>query len=327
MKTNYLQGAIYCLIATISWGCMFPVMTTALVHIDPFNFTALRYLIAGAGFLGLLLLKEGKAALNLKGERVFLAWFLGTCGFAGFGFLVFLGQKMAGPTGALTASITMATMPMLGLLVNWSIRGVRPPLPTLSFILLSFIGVTLVLTHGDPTALFSNPQNFSANVPILLGALCWVVYSVGASFFPKWSPYRYTAITTLLGLTSIFVINAILLGIGYIQWPSSAQVVAVAPHLFYMSIVAGLIGVLSWNAGNKIITPVNGVLFMDIVPITAFAVSALIGVIPNRVQIIGAFITAAALIMNNIYQRRRIATSVTAVPTKISPSSQVRAAS
>ena len=105
---HYSRGVLFCLIATISWGAMFPVMNSALQHIDPFTFTSLRYSIAGLVFLALLVWREGAAALNLKGERIGLAWFFGTAGFAGFGFLVFLGQQMAGKEGALTASITMA---------------------------------------------------------------------------------------------------------------------------------------------------------------------------------------------------------------------------
>src|SRR3974390_1792918 len=115
-------GAIYCLIATASWGAMFPVMTGALVRIDPFTFTSLRYLIAGAAFLAVLIFKEGWSAVHFKGERMLAAWLLGTAGFAGFNFLMFLGQKMIGKEGALVASIIAATMPMLGLLVNWAVR-------------------------------------------------------------------------------------------------------------------------------------------------------------------------------------------------------------
>lgn len=306
MKQNYSLGVLLCLIATLSWGCMFPVMTSALQHMDPFNFTALRYSIAGLAFAALLLYKEGPQAFSLKGERVGLAWFLGTAGFAGFGFLVFLGQKLAGPTGALTASIIMATMPLLGLLVAWVVRGAKPPAATLGFILLSFSGVSLVITSGDYQALLSEPQSFTAYVPLLLGALSWVIYTFGASFFPTWSPYRYTAITTLLGLTSIFAVNAVLMAVGYIPMPGWSDVAPVVPHLIYMALVAGLLGVLSWNMGNKILTPLNGVLFMDVVPVTAFTVSALTGVIPNHAQIYGACITATALVLNNLYQRQRM---------------------
>lgn len=307
MKSKYSLGAFFCVIATLSWGGMFPVMTSALKHIDPFYFTAMRYSIASLAFLIILLVREGPKSLNLKGERVVLAWFLGTAGFAGFGFLVFLGQQLAGPTGALTASIVMATMPMLGLLVGWVLKGVKPPIITIGFILLSFSGVMLVITNGDIGALLSHPKSFVAYAPLLLGALCWVIYTIGASYFPGWSPYRYTAVTTLLGLTSIYFIVIVMTMVGYISVPTVHNVIVLVPHLLYMSLVAGFIGVLSWNMGNKIITPLNGVLFMDLVPVTAFTISALTGIIPSEERIYGACITGVALILNNLYQRQRMA--------------------
>ena len=66
MRQHQLQGAIYCLIATASWGAMFPVMTGALVRIDPFTFTSLRYLIAGAAFLAVLIFRKDGALSTSK---------------------------------------------------------------------------------------------------------------------------------------------------------------------------------------------------------------------------------------------------------------------
>lgn len=123
---TYIKGLLCCLLATVSWGAMFPVMTHALIRIDPFNFTTIRYGIAGIAFALLLLFSEGRPAFRLKNERWGLAWLFGTLGFAGFGFLVFLGQHLAGPGGALTASIMMATMPMLGLLTIWALKKSPP---------------------------------------------------------------------------------------------------------------------------------------------------------------------------------------------------------
>ncbi|QJD99630.1 DMT family transporter [Massilia forsythiae] len=307
MKQNYLSGVIFCLIATLSWGAMFPVMTSALAHVDPFHFTAARYTIAGLAFAILLLYKEGIHAFHLKGERVVLAWLLGTAGFAGFGFLVFLGQQLAGPSGALTASIVMATMPLLGVLANWVIRGVKPARATLGFISMSFVGVLLVITEGNFNALLNRPSSFAAYLPLLAGALCWVVYTIGAGFFPGWSAYRYTTLTTLLGLTSVFAVTLVLDLTHAIQPPSVADTVTVLPHLLYMALIAGMVGVLCWNMGNKIVTPLNGVLFMDVVPVTAFIISALTGVVPHQVQVCGAVVTATALVLNNLYQRRQLA--------------------
>jgi drug/metabolite transporter (DMT)-like permease len=301
---------------------MFPVMTDALTRMDPFTFTTMRYGIAGIAFVILLIAKEGWAGLNLKGERTFLAWGLGSAGFVGFGFLVFLGQKLAGQSGALTASIMMATMPMLGILVNWVIRKVVPPAYSILFILVSFCGVVTVITKGDITSLIQNPQNYGANALIILGALCWVIYTVGASFFPKWSPYKYTAVTTTLGMTSVLTLNALLYLVHVVPVPSASDFVFVIPHVLYMAFIAGFVGVLCWNFGNKILTPTNGVLFMDVVPITAFAISALQGILPTEAQLVGACMTGTALILNNFYMRRKMM-AVATPPVNLSALPQV----
>src|SRR5665213_1274111 len=325
MKLSYMKGVLLCLVATLSWGVMFPVMTSALKHMDAFTFTALRYSIAGAAFVALLVAREGRKGLDLKGENTWLLWFLGSAGFAGFGFLVFLGQRVAGPTGALTASAVMATMPMLGLLVNWALRKGRPTLTTFALIVLSFVGVLLVLSKGDPAAILRNPGDFMANIPIVLGALCWVIYTVGASYFPHFSPVKYTAVTTLFGLTTIYAVVVALSYLGVIR-PDFSQALVLWPHLLYMALVAGFIGVLSWNSGNKIITPMNGVLFMDVVPTTAFTVSVWLGVMPVRAQIFGGLITATALVLNNLHQRNRLAKAAALAAAQASPKAYVEAA-
>ncbi|WP_210480402.1 DMT family transporter [Pantoea ananatis] len=301
---NYIKGLLCCLLATVSWGAMFPVMTQALTRIDPFNFTTLRYGIAGIAFALLLLFREGHSAFTLKDEKWGLAWLFGTLGFAGFGFLVFLGQHLAGPTGALTASIMMATMPMLGLLTIWTLKKVRPRASTFGFILLSFSGVLLVITNGNVSAVLNSPMSLTANLLLIAGALCWVLYTLGGSYFPGWSPLRYTTITTLLGMTSVMGTDVLLMATGKIAVPDASAIIFVIPHLIYMALVAGLMAVLCWNIGNRIITPTNGVLFMDVVPVTAFLVSALNGVLPTHMQIIGAAITATALVLNNLNQRK-----------------------
>ncbi|EGL4350490.1 DMT family transporter [Salmonella enterica] len=301
---TYLKGLICCLLATVSWGVMFPVMTHALTRIDPFNFTTLRYSIAGIAFTLLLMYREGRTAFRMKGERWGLAWLFGTFGFAGFGFLVFLGQNLAGPDGALTASIMMATMPMLGLLTIWILKKIRPRAKTFGFILLSFSGVVLVITNGNILSVLHSPVSLTANLLLIAGALCWVLYTIGGSYFPGWSPVRYTTLTTLLGMISVATIDLLLMLTGTISVPDAASVTSVIPHLLYMALIAGLMAVLCWNIGNSIITATNGVLFMDVVPVTAFIVSALSGVVPTHVQIVGAAITAIALILNNLSQRK-----------------------
>src|ERR1700709_1291917 len=83
VRPGYMTGVLLCVCATILMGIMFPVMTSALRHVDPFTFTSLRYMIAASAFLVLLRLKEGRSAFRFKGEPIALAWLAGSIGFCG----------------------------------------------------------------------------------------------------------------------------------------------------------------------------------------------------------------------------------------------------
>lgn len=112
--------------------------------------------------------------------------------------------------------------------------------------------------------------------------------------------------TTWLGLTTIVAVNLLLFVAHVVPVPSAAALLAIVPHLLYMGLIAGFLGILCWNLGNRILTPLNGVLFMDVVPVTTFIVSSIAGVIPTRMQLAGACMTGTALVLNNLYLRRRL---------------------
>jgi hypothetical protein len=123
-----------------------------------------------------------------------------------------------------------------------------------------------------------------------------------------------------LGVPSVLAINAALYLSGVIPVPSAADFRFIAPHVAYMSMIAGFVGVLCWNLGNRILTPLNGTLFMDVVPITAFLLSTTQGVVPVGAQIVGACITGTALIFNNIFMRQRLIAGVAATQAvKVAP--------
>lgn len=161
-----------------------------------------------------------------------------------------------------------------------------------------------MITDGNASVVLHSPASLTANLLLIAGALCWVLYTIGGSYFPGWSPLRYTTLTTLLGMTSVAATDLLLMVTGIITVPDAAAITAVIPHLLYMALIAGLMAVLCWNIGNRIVTPTTGVLFMDVVPVTAFIVSALNGVVPTHVQIAGATLTATALLFNNLSQRK-----------------------
>lgn len=87
--------------------------------------------------------------------------------------------------------------------------------------------------------------------------------------------------------------------------PSVERIGSAGAELLYMILIAGVLAVLTWNVGNKILKPENGMLFMNIVPVTTVTISALQGVEVGRLQLAEIFVVIIALVMNNLFQRQR----------------------
>jgi len=302
MTKKYLLGIVLCLIAVFSWGGMFPVMAPALKIMDPFYFTLFRYGTVAVIFAIILLFVEGKSAFKSDGNFLKL-WLFGTSAFAGFSFLVFLGQKTAGPSGSIIASVMMAIQPLLGVLVGWVYRGVKPTIVSLISMIVAAIGVFMVVTKGDLSVLYKGDNTVFALVLILLGALCWVIYTTSGGDFKQWSILRYSTLTSIYGVLSVIVILFVATLMGWLSVPSFGQISGVSGALIYMISFAGVIAVFAWNLGNRIIGPINGILFMNLVPITSFVISIVNGYKISGFELAGVSITILALVGNNIYNR------------------------
>jgi drug/metabolite transporter (DMT)-like permease len=76
--------------------------------------------------------------------------------------------------------------------------------------------------------------------------------------------------------------------------------------LGYMILVAGVMGVLAWNIGNRLLGMVNGVLFINLIPVVALGVLTALGEPIHSEEILGSLLVIAALIINNLLQRPMI---------------------
>jgi drug/metabolite transporter (DMT)-like permease len=64
---RYIAGALFCLIAGVTWGAQFPIAGSVLKLIDPFYFTLLRYMAVSLILALLLIVSEGTKALSFEG--------------------------------------------------------------------------------------------------------------------------------------------------------------------------------------------------------------------------------------------------------------------
>jgi drug/metabolite transporter (DMT)-like permease len=279
---------------------MFPIADSAIKHVDPFHLTAIRYILATIGFIALLWFFEGRRALRLEGRGLELFAF-GSAGIAGFNLFAFAGLEHTTPEHA---ALIVATSPLLTLLATSALARKAPPRATLGFVFLAFAGVLMVIGHGDPAAVFNGGVN-GGDLLVLAGTASFVVYTLGARRFTDYSALRYTALSATGGTITVLVVTEIATLAGLYAAPSMADVAAIWWQLAYVVIIGALAAVLAWNEGVRRLGAANASLFMNLVPVVAFAIAIARGYHPEVAELGGAALTVAALVGANLTARRQ----------------------
>lgn len=300
-SSSVLTASLYLLAATTVWGVLFPVAKHVLPYVDAFGLTLIRYGVPALVMYPVLYLKEGADALWPRGQ-VLKAFLFGVSGFAGFSLLVFTGLKQSTPSHG---AILVALMPLLTAIITAIESRRLPPRYTLAGIAIALGGVALVVSGGDFRAMFAS-HSAAGDAMILGGVLCWVVYTLGGRSFPDWSPLRYSTVTMGLGMLGVLGISLVALRAGVTRIPTAADLSAVAPDLVFIAVVS-VLAVFAWNEGVRRLGPVNGALFINFVPLSAFALQAAMGNPVSRWELGGGALVIFALLFNNVMQRGGVA--------------------
>ncbi|MFS0594901.1 DMT family transporter [Cytobacillus horneckiae] len=302
-KGQMIVGAIACLIASMSWGAMFPVADHALEYIDPFYFSMIRYGAVSVVLVILLLMKEGMKAFRLEGKGKLLVFF-GTMAFTVYNVLIFLGQMLMGKSGVMVASIMEALMPMISIGILWGYKQVKPKKYMIISMILAFIGAVFVITNGDMSFFLTLGDSLFSLSFMLIGVIGWVIYTMGGQSFRDWSTLRYSTLTCVLGTAVTGILTIIITMLGHVPVPSMETIFTIKYDLLFMMILPGIVALLSWNYGVKILSSVNGILFINFVPITTLVIMMIQGYKITIFDVVGTLLVIIALIRINIYQRK-----------------------
>ena len=278
---------------------MFPVAKRSFSHIDPFSLGTLRYVIGLAIFAVLLWAFEGRQAFRY-GTRLWPAIGYGVAGITGFNTLVWFGLTYTRPEHA---AILMALQTPLTALALWLVRGQRPQAFTLVCVAVAIAGVLVVITKGDASRIFEG-GSLVGDVLVLLGAICWVVYTLAGGRFVGWSSLRMTTLTCIPGGVGLILANGLAIGSGLVDVPEWGNIVLVWWQIVYFALGSVVLGVFSFNAGVKHLGALNAMLMLNLIPVGTFAIEAALGRRYEGVEIAGAVLVIGALAVNNLLLRR-----------------------
>jgi drug/metabolite transporter (DMT)-like permease len=306
MGGRFARGFAAVLATAVLWGVQFPVAKDAFAVIDAYHVTAIRYALGTVLIIPLFVAQEGRTALDYRG-RFWPATVFGLIGMCASPMLVFQGIALSRPEHA---AVIVSLQPSMAALADWILRGRRPANFTLACVAAAFLGVVAVVTKGEPSTTFAQGE-LAGDFLILLGAMCWVAYTMSTESFRGWSALRFTTLTIVPGTIGCLAVTAALVWAGEATVPGRAELLLVWWQLAYLIVGGIVVSMICWNYGNQRIGALNTMLLLNSVPVVTFAVRVAQGHRFQAIELGGALVVVAALVANNLYLRRAAARRAT----------------
>lgn len=292
--TDRSRGAAYLAVVVLSliWGYNWVIIKIATVDASPFVLAALRGAV-GALCLFLTLIATRRSLNSPPVGPMVIAGLLQTTGFTLF-------QTIAiASGGAGKAAILVYTMPFWIVLLAVPFLDERMTRTRIIVLALAFAGLAFVLAPFDPA------HGVVSKLASLASAICWAASAIYIKRYRKTHDVELLSLTTwqMVYGTIPLVIAALLVpgGFLHVTWPFISAMAYIAipgtslAWLLWLFILARL---SAGTAGvSSLLTPVIGV----------FAAWFQLGEQPGPAELFGLLLIVAALTLNTLPPRTRLA--------------------
>ena len=169
-------------------------------------------------------------------------------GIVGFTIPFFLGLQL---TSAINGSLLQAAGPVIIVLTSLAVLGIKLGPGEIVGTVLAILGSTLIVLHGDITALGSLAFGLG-DIFIILSMLSWAIYTVSL----KWKP----ALLDPLGFIFVLAGLSVPMILPFYLWELS-QGLTFTPSLnnvgliLYASVFASVIAYIAWNRSVDVVGP------------------------------------------------------------------------
>ena len=171
-KTRLLP-TLSALFAVIIWGGTFIATKIALREVSPVTIIWMRFGI-GALILGMAVSVRRQFALPSKNDLAYFA----LLGFIGVTFHQWLQATGLQTARATTTAWIVATIPVFTALLGWLVLKEKMNLARVGGIAIAALGVLLIVSDGDLSALVSGETGAIGDLLILISAPNWAVYTI-----------------------------------------------------------------------------------------------------------------------------------------------------
>jgi len=295
-----LSTVFYLSLATLLWAGNAIAGRVLVGSISPITLSAVRWGLAALLLLplGWRILKPSSALWQNKSRFLIL----GLLGVGSYNVLLYLALQTS---TAINVTLIGASMPIWMLLIGAIFYQVRPTLLQLLGAVVSLVGVTVVLTRGEPTSILSM-EVVMGDLLIMLATILWAFYSwmisrPGKSTERQWPWAEFLMAQVLIGFlwTMLFEGAEIATGHAFIDlnyWTGSL--------ILFVAIGPSLIAYRCWGLGVNGAGPTVAAFFANLIPLfTALLSAAILGDPPQLFHGLAFVLIVVGILVSSARQK------------------------
>lgn len=295
-----LSTVLYLTLATLLWAGNAIAGRVLVGSVSPITLSTVRWGLAALLLLplGWRIFRPGSALWQNKGR--FLV--LGLLGVGSYNVLLYLALQTS---TAINVTLIGASMPIWMLMIGAIFYQVRPKLLQLLGAVVSLVGVTVVLTRGEPASLLSM-EVVMGDLLIMLATILWAFYSwmisrPGASTERQWPWAEFLMAQVLIGFlwTMLFEGAEIATGHAFIDlnyWTGAL--------ILFVAIGPSLIAYRCWGLGVNGAGPTVAAFFANLIPLfTALLSAAILGDPPQLFHGLAFILIAVGILVSSTTQK------------------------
>jgi drug/metabolite transporter (DMT)-like permease len=289
---------IFLLVSTsaLFWGANFVLGGFVLIDIPPLWAAAI---VLGASLMFIIAgIKQEDLLTPLR--KYFSTYImLGVVGIVAFNLFFFYALRY---TSANNGALIMATNPLFTVFLATIFLGERPTLRHLIALPIALVGVAVVVSHGKLSNLWSLQLSFGD--VLMFGAdIFWALYNVLCRrYMPQASPLVNTTWVMAGGA-------AVLLSIALVSDAHLAPLGFNAAMSMAVMVIGGtVLAYLFWSMGIARLGAGRTAIFINLVPVFAMLIGAVIATVPTASQLIGGLLVLSGVTISMLPSRRLVTT-------------------
>lgn len=261
-SSNKIKGIFYIAIASIAFGIM-PILAKLAYKggANPINTLALRFTFAS--IILFIYIKTKKLLLRVSKEQIKLILFMGVIGYSMTSILLFIAYNYI-DVGI--AGMILHTYPLMVMILSIIIYKEKFKLKKFLYLMVTTIGVFIMLDIKVGSI------NTIGVVLVLLSALCYAIYVLGASNDKVKNIDSYvmtfyiSIISAIVGSTTGIVTNSFNNPINFYGIIS----------ILLIAFISTVVALMAFLKGVKLIGPTNSAIFSALEPIVSLVLGVII---------------------------------------------------